>query len=734
MTSFESTRFNELKHPFVWTTAEERSAVLANVNEPIWHRFIEEAEKHFEQIGGLPLAKFPVFCHRGDLDEVMAVCVLATVRDDAKLWHWIGDWLRGALSYYRLKLPQWRENRYAIMRGEQPQDRPEGGGQPKFSGGGNPRQFFEGFTEGITYWVEAGLTSVLFHLLDQLEAYAPNELNAGEKLQLLEAIGDYADRFAFHEERMKYNNRGMWANAAIMLAGLARLDRRTGDLLALQAARRHEEYRSTFLDDGFHIEGAPDYHLMSCDGMLAYLLTAANLAPDTDVYAGNAGSGAFERYPSFHETVRAYLHTVVPGPTLWNHSRGCSISSAVTIRPAVVNAWRLSQDEEIGWLLGARMGEVDTNSNKTPLKVTNTALLGLGHYQPLLNFWLFRPVPDCAAPKTKYHNMDGYGTVFSRSHWGRDASCVSVRYGYEGTGKGHRDHAHVALSVAGVNVLKDPFPRYGPAGLNTAMYHNTVVIDNQEPSAVVGSVLSEQHEAGGDALLIDNVGGGEPDRIFLGDPCEETNYWFTNHPEIPESGFLRAVIHIHDSCVILVDEVRAEGAQHIDWFFHSDLSTVGYERDAEERQDSYQARQRMVVVPAGTVDMSFRGTEQNCGAGDVQRFEFEAPSLDASFSQIHSDAEFSFARGHHVHVENASLGSGLYSGEQDFYIRARAQVDQARVCWASCWGAAMPQIEAQPTAEGYQLTVKEESVEWHVSVDFTNKQVVLSSETSLAER
>jgi hypothetical protein len=716
MSLLESTRFNQLKHPFVWTTAADRSAVLANVNEPVWHRFIEEAEKHFDEKGELPQATFPVWSHDGDLDEVMAVCVLATVRDDAKLWHWIGDWLRGTLTYYRVILPQWHENRHAIMRGEHPN-----------GWVWNPRQFFEGFTKGVAYWVEAGFSSVLFHLLDQLEAYAPNELNAGEKLALLEAIGDYANRFAFHEERVKYNNRGMWGNAGMLLAGLAHLDTRTGDLLRLQAARRHEEYRSTFLDDGFHVEGAPDYHLMSCDAMLAYLLTDSNLKTGENVYAGKSGEGAFEAYPSFVETIRAYVKTVIPGPTLWNHPRGCSVSTAVTVRPALVNAWRISQDPEIGWLLRERMGEVGEHSNKTPLKVTNAALLGLGHYQPLLNFWLFRPVDECAAPKECYNNMPGYGTVFSRSSWGGAASCVSARYGYEGTAKGHRDHAHVSLSVAGVGILKDPFPRFGPKGLDTSMYHNTVVLNNKEPVPVVGTVMSEINESGCDAMLIENSGGSEPDRIFLGDPCEESNYWFMNHPKQADFSFLRAVVHVHDACVILVDEVVGKDLQHIDWFFHSDLSTEGYDAEAPERVETYQGGQRMVVVPGDQVAMSFRGEAVDCNANTSLAFTFQDPQLKPTFTCLSANTSLRFERGHHLHMEKASLGGGAYEGESDYYIRARSESDQARACWAVTWGESAVDVESTPTDTGYELAVKNGANSWNVMVDFSTKQVHLDA-------
>lgn len=716
MSSFETTTFAQLKHPFVWTAEEDRDAVLANVNEPIWHRFIEEAERHFAEKGSLAPAGFPVFCHRGDLDEVMAACVLATVRNDPKLWHWIGDWLREALAYYRLKAAQWAENRYAVMRGERPEGCP-----------GNTRQFFDGFTDGGPYWVEGGLMSVMFHLLDQLEAYAPNELNGMEKLGLLAAIGNYADRFAFHEERLKYNNRGMWANAAVLLSSVAKLDTRSGALLRMQAARRNEEFRTTFLDDGFHVEGAPDYHLMAVDSLLAYLLTASNLDNPGDVYAGRSAEGGLDAYPDFVELVRAYLKTVIPGPVLWNQPRGCSVSTPVTVRPALVQAWRLSQDPELGWLLKERMGEVDPSGLKTPLTVTNTALLGLGHYQPLINFWLFRPVDECHPPKAIYHNMPGYGTVFSRSSWGEDASCVSVRYGYEGTGKGHRDHAHIAVSASGEHLLKDPFPRFGPKGLDTAMYHNTVVIDNNEPSAVVGRVLSETQMDQGSAVLIENDGGSEPDRLFLGDPCEETNYWFTNRPQPAGFQFLRAVIHLHAGCVVMVDQVRSEAEKHMDWFFHSDLPSEGYDPTASERTESYQCRQRYVVAAGAKIEMSFRGDACDLDVGEAQCFAMTNSPLQPKLSCLCADAPLKFERGHHTHMKKASLGGGTYEGESDYYVRARASAPQARVCWALTWGKEEPAIDARETEEGYTLDIQIHDVRWLARIDFNTKQVSLEA-------
>ncbi|WP_269523633.1 hypothetical protein [Coraliomargarita parva] len=701
-------QFEYIPHPFVWTTASDRKDVLANVNEPIWHRFLEEAEAHFVAQGELSQAQFPVFCHDGDLDEVMAVCVLATVRNDPKLWHWIGDWLRGALTYYRKMLPQWQENRYRIMRGEQPEGYSD-----------NPRQFFEGFTRGVAYWVEAGLSSVLMHLLDQLEAYAPEELLVEEKRGLLEALGDYANRYAFHEERLKYNNRGMWANAAILLASIAREDERSGRLLRFQAERRNAEFRSTFLDDGFHVEGAPDYHLMAADGLLAYLLTASHLTPKQDLFAGHKGEGAFETYPSYVDIIRAYLHTVIPGPVLMNHPRGCSISAPVTVRPALVQAWHLSGDPELGWLLRTRMGEVLSNPDATPLKVTNAALLGLGHYQPLLNFWLYRPVDKVHAPQATYHNMSGYGTVFSRSSWESDASCMTARYGYEGTGKGHRDHGHVTVDVGGVRLLKDPFPRYGPEGLDTAMFHNTVMLDEKEPMPVVGVLQDEFHSENIDAFMLANQGGQEPDRLFLGDPAEETHYWFNNEPVEPDFAFQRAVIHWHGHGLVLVDKVTSAHARCIDWFFHSDVPWADFDASATGHRTSYQPWRRLRVLPAKPVEMAFRGEsiEQSSNQWATLHFADEQ-AKGAQFQGLSLNAPMRFDFGHCTHP-NDTTGQN----EEDYYLRGRCESASAQALWVLSWGSAPLVVEAKPEGEVLSVKLCSGNLSSVVNIDFKSGKV-----------
>lgn len=708
-----SSHFFDIAHPFVWTSGADRTEVLSNVNEPIWHRFLEEAESYFEHSGGVRSASFPLNCHRGNLDEVMAACVLAYVRDDTKYWSWIADWLRGVLSHFRTVIPLWREQRYQIVMGGRPEGCPE-----------NVRQFFQALSMGKSYWVEGGFNSVLMHLLDQLEAYAPDVLSSDEKYGLLDAVSDYAERYAYHEEKNRYNNRAMWANAAILLAGIAHSDPRTSQLLRIQAARRNQELRTTYLDDGFHVEGSPDYHLMATDALLAYLLPVSHLTPDVDVFACDNGDNPFGRHPSFVQSVKAYLHTVLPGPTPWNQPRGCSVSTPVTVRPALVQAWRLSRDPGIGWLLNARMGVVDEMVNPTPLKVSNVALLGLGHYQPLMNFWLYRPVEDVHLPKSTYFNMADYGSVSSRSGWDDKASCVTTRYGYEGTGKGHRDHAHISLTVGGINVLKDPFPRFGPKGLETAMYHNTVVLDESEPAAVVGLVQDEFRGDGIDAFMIVNSGGHEPERLFLGDPCEETNCWYTNHPQKPDFKFQRVVIHLYNKGLILVDAIQCTTSRCIDWFFHSDLMTVAYDNNAAVRTSTYQSRQRAVPISPTPIDMSFRGETEKAIAGQWLRHEMQEPSLKPHWQGLCLDAPLVLDRGHYCHKENRSIGGGSYVGENDYYLRARVKATQAQVVWAVTWGASPVSISADKYGDVIDLKVSSEQQRCVFSIDFRKGSIV----------
>jgi len=719
----DKTLFNQLKHPFVWTTPADREEVLANANDPVWHRFLEEAELHFENIGGLRPAEFPVFCHKGDLDEVMAVAVLAYVRDEGRYWSWIAGWLRGLLDYYREAKPRWLENRIGIVNGKP---------SPFSKELPNPRQHFEGFTEGLAYWVEAGLTSVVLHLLDLLEAHAPQELSASEKSLVLEAVASYADRYAFHEEAFKYNNRGMWANSGILLAAVAHADPRTSRLLRFQAARRHEEFRSTFLDDGFHIEGAPDYHLMAADGLFTYLLTASHLDAGPQIFEGKTEPGIFQHYPSFVHIVRAYLNTVIPGPVLWQNARGISVSMPLRIRPSLVWAWKQTRDPEIGWFLRQQM-EAVVSLCHSPLPVTKTALLGLGDYQPLLNFWLYRPVDSSRRPGRTCDILPDHGAVFSRSGWDPAASCVTARFGYEGTGKGHRDHAHVTLAVGGVEILKDPFPRVGPAGQDSSPFHNTVTLDNAEPAPVIGSLRASLSLPGADAFLVDNSGGQLPDRIFLHDPREETNCYFTNHPETPDFGFQRAILHLHNRCAIFLDRLVANRPRQIDWFFHSNLQPEGYNPSDVPRFDSYQIRQRTVSAPAWVLNVPLRGEIKTAGKADWGEIFLGEGQMTASCRFLSPDAPLQVEKGHWECKQNQTPNSNLAAGEKDWFLRFRTEATEAVVVWVFAWGDQKTPVRFERTGNLCKIFVEHlpRPLEW--SVDFGNKNLTLQESSLPAE-
>ncbi|MBC2602751.1 hypothetical protein [Puniceicoccus vermicola] len=125
------TLFSRLPHPFVSSTSAERPGILQNLENPIWHQFVEESEKHFRTVGGLrPPHIGHYFCHNGDLDEVMATAMLAYIRDDRQLWFEVGDWLRALLQHYKSLKEVWAERFAQISLGKWPEDLKRGNQHP----------------------------------------------------------------------------------------------------------------------------------------------------------------------------------------------------------------------------------------------------------------------------------------------------------------------------------------------------------------------------------------------------------------------------------------------------------------------------------------------------------------------------------------------------------------------------------------------------------------------------
>jgi len=703
--------FFQTPHPFVWSTPEDRAEVLANANDPVWHLFLEESDRFFHEKGGLCPARFPVFCHEGDLDEVMAAAVLAFVRGDKDLWRGIAAWLCGAIEYFHEAAPGWRKNRLRIFCGENP-------------GSGNTGQFFEGFTKGGHYWVEAGMMSVLLHLLDLLEAEAPDALNPVQKMQLCEALSDFANRFAFHEEALKYSNRGLWANSGLLLAALTHADPVAARLLIHRAGLRNEEFRSTFFDDGMHAEGSSDYHLMSVDGLLSFALTASHFLPEEDFFSAKAADGSpFRGYPGVFDLVRAYLRTVIPGAIPWNNPRGCSVSIPVPLRPSLIYAYTRTRDPEIGWFIQQRAGAIQEDL-PNPLGVTPATLLGLGHYQPLINFWLYRPVGEVRPPSQKMDVLPSHGAVFSRSGWEPEASCVTARFGYEGTGKGHRDHAHIAVTDGGREILSDPFPRFGPRELETSLFHNTVTVNHTEPPPVIGTLKHHLSVDGADAFLIMNSGGELPGRTYLHDPRDETKYWFTMHPAAQPFDFQRTVLHVHRRCVVMVDRVvSGDAGGPVDWFFHTPLCPAGYSTAAAERIEVYQLQQRNVITPAKKMDLILRGASGNVAAGEWFAMKLGG---EAGLRMLPLDAPLQWDRGHHSARIPQSTQATRESDVVDYFLRGRMRAATTRVVWALHWGGEPPPVAVE--MQDAHVVVKVDRLQMHV--DFEEQTLRLKNLSS----
>jgi len=734
-----SSLFSLNRHPFVWTTPEDRPEVLRNVNDPHWHHFLEEADAHFTKNGQITPPKFPVYCHDGEVDEVMAASVLAYVREDKRLCGWIADWLRELTAYYQKSRGQWQENLALINQGK----------LPSTASDRNPRLFLEGFSRGNAYWVEAGLMSCVLHLYDMVETYAPEALSAQEKIDLEEALSNFASRYAFNEEAIKYSNRGMWANSGILIAALTHHDPLAARLLIEQSKKRQIQYRSTFFDDGVHGEGSADYHLMALDALLCYGLTASSVWTDIDFFGASSRDDSQSTYlgfPSFVETVKAYLKTAIPGPVIHQNDRGTSISVPLQLRPALLFAYKKTRDPEIGWFIQNSRNNLNVNNQLPDLdrqkgknhtasdapssfNVKRFDLLGLERYQPLLNFWVSCPVTEARPPVSTFDVLSDHGAVFSRSGWDAKSSCVTARFGYEGTGKGHRDHAHLTVTANGKRVLDDPFPRYGHPAHGSSLFHNTVTIDNTEPRAVIGRLAGVKHLPGMDAFQILNSGGSLPRRIYLHDPREESNNWFTNHPALPAFDFQRAVLHVHQQCVVLVDRVSRDSSPalepKIDWFFHSAFAPAIFSLEVSPIREQYQMQQRDVGHPPGTLEIEVRGKPRVAAHQEWLNIAFAGQQETMEMDLMPLDAPVIIDAGVHLATKPEDICGG--GSLKDYFIRGRSLPLKNRVIWVFSWGRPKPEISLK-SAEGNTVSLRIDTssgqrVDWRV--DFANNSMEL---------
>ena len=634
--------FETLRHPFVFSSAPSRAEILRNAERPEWRRFLEEAAGYFRHRDPAP-PTFPAFCDDGGLDEIMAASVLAYVTRERIYFDHLAVWLRGMIALFSAVREKWEDNLRRIVRGQRPITE-----KPFFTE--NPRQFFEGFS-GSYYFTEAGLMACAIHLLDMVEAYAPGLLSSVEKRQTLAALAHFADRYAFHEEALKYSNRGIWANAGVLISALCQQDPVAAALLLQQARGRNHQLRSTFFDDGGYAEGAWAYHAMAMDGLICYALIAegafgqslaagTSAAPD-DVYAG---------YPALETLVRTYVSSVIPGPLPRENPRGhgCHYShQPVWLRPSLLYAYARGRDAQIGWLIErlrpstrayhpshhaavrSAAGELRPASRPTPLPVTPTAILGLGSFIPLLNFWLDLPVTNAAPLPRGLSIWPDFGGVISRGDCQRDdRSTAWAHYGFLGTGKGHRDTLHVGLAVGEREILADPFPRNGPAGHISSLMHNTVIMDRSDPPTTIGQLLEHVSGSHADAWIMQNAGGQPPRRAFMSDPRAESRYYFDVDP-CPSPGFWhrRAVLHFHDRALIVLDLVRADnGYGHVfDTMFHTLTPALNIPPDDGGAEETYHWRPFVRGEPARAVALRMHPLALPPGDSAILAFDGEPP-------------------------------------------------------------------------------------------------------------
>ncbi|WP_185693407.1 heparinase II/III family protein [Puniceicoccus vermicola] len=711
--------FSRLPHPFVSSTASQRDEILENVNDPLWQRFLLEAESHFQKAGSIGQPKAgQLFCHDGKLDEVMAMAVLAYVRDDTGYWHQVGDWLRSLLKIYESLKDEWEIRYRQLTIGRIPE-----------SAMSNPRQFIDTFTPA--YWLEGGFMIMVLDLYDMLEAYKPNELTNDEKHHLEELLISFASRYIYHEESNKFSNRGLWANNGILAAALVHPNPKTADILLEQSWERYQIFRSTFFDDCLHGEGSTSYHVMSVEGVFYYALTASTVFKDRDCYEGRKPENPELqnlRYPDYVSIARAYYQTAIPGPTPMSSPRGAAFFKPVSINPAFLHAYSMSKCPELGWMIRQRASSINSKM-PTPLKVSNYDILGLGLYEPLKSFWVYRPIEEVRPPRRRFHVFPDHGEVFSRSSWKPDATCVTARFGYEGSGKGHRDHGHVTLYHSGLKVLADPFPEGEIDGHDSSLFHNTVTLDNMEPRAVIGSISTPQSLFDADSFMILNRGGFIPPRNYLHDLREDANSWFCNQPHEPNHEYKRAVLHIHDQAVLIFDSVSRETSEtqspHIDWFFHSEFSPTLGTPDSVVQTEIYRLQKKKIIDSEQNLQRKFKISEKPVERGTSKEIQWKNSHHQATL-RIYPQSRALQLSTSHDSLERKEWGkvrTEAYSS-----LRARQNGLNGSVLWV--WDVTTPLIDVSTNTleDGkFEVSIKRKSgsnLSW--VVDFTENQTTLS--------
>lgn len=684
--------FSKMRHPCVLSLPTERETILANASDPLWKQFIQEAQAHFDSGQDVPVPQFPLFCHNGDLDAIMATSVLAYVTGEQRYYQSIATWLRGVITYFFEKRPEWEAHLNMLTAGKLASDI-----DPKQQG--NPRQFFEGFGLPGLYWVEGGVSICILHLYDLIEAYAPDLLTESEKLNIENALTHFATRFAFHEEALKYNNRAAWANVAVLIAGLTHQHPHGATVLLERARRRNQELRATFFDDGSYIEGSHAYHYLAADALALFALLHNHAFPNKNVFESFSGTDLQDRYPSIEKIMEAHTSVAIPGDPPKEHPRGVGAHFShlpLLIRASMLLAYNQHQNPQIGWLISRSRGTIKPPS-QSPMKLTNHTILSLGNYVPLETFWLERLPYQVQLPQASLTVLPEFGGFYSRSG-GEDSanSFVWAHYGFHGTGKGQRDCCHVGLSVGGHELVADPFPREGPPCRDSSFCHNTITAGRKETPITIGKLLVHKSQPDLDTCLMINHGGLPPQRLYLEDPREESTYVFDITPtNAPPYTLRRAVIHWHRQALILLDDIALSdnSSSPLDWFFYTNGKPEDYDPSAPACQEDYTYRSIIRGTAEKTFPISCSKHEVTLKQNQSHTIHYGKMTDRLTLTAFSLTGSVLFNHGHMHHNGYRSADGRLIEERNAWFTRIRSQERSSRMLWIWTWNTYKPEME-----------------------------------------
>lgn len=530
-------RWRSLRHPCLFTTIDDRARLQDLATTDPWRAVFADIRR--ELAGRTTLACLPRLDSAANmLAQQAAMSWLATgERAHADL---VCSYLRALVQRFGDQEGQWR----ALMCAN---------GSGRWTG-----QQWGGLAEN--HIVDPQMWFACAHLYDAVCAEGLLDSETCDRFERM--MGLFHQLACMHEELVKGdNNRSIWLAGGCYLSTLFDDDQVRGDECRQRFAAMMPRFLDTILDDGGHYEiGTYAWGAMAALRVFAHCIRVVD------------GMDHF-RHPRMERSHHAWLHHLLPGPTLgmpiakdWiNHWDWVCTGYAEYRIPAL--GWALQRMWERPWVPMWR------------------------HWSQGLEFFAYRAVDSAAPPEFIDSLLPDTGVAVLRSGWQASDASIYLRYGFQGSSHGGGlDKMNIEISVAGVPLVAD--------GRLSDWTHqkNAVTVDGVNQEQCSGLLLGSVIGSGNGPAWVSVLGGHGPipDRPFLRDPRSEFGYWCTRSGEcFPGRATHRRLVARLPGGLFLVRDIllSSDGKSHrFEWFNHTFAVIAGLSTSVGLRTRRYQTR------------------------------------------------------------------------------------------------------------------------------------------------